>query len=320
MPRRTNKTHRTFTSPLTITLICGALVVSQAVQTKAQKYSDWSTPVSLGPVINSTFNDQQPAISKNGLSLYFTSNRPGGLGGFDIYVSQRSGVDEPWGSPANLGATFNSTTNEGNPALSRDEHSLFFQSDRPGGLGGLDIWVSSRIDTHDVLAWQTPVNLTAVNSSAGENSPSYFENESGLPQLYFASSRAGGLGGLDIFMSEQTSDGYFGPAVRIVELSSAGGDSRPSIRHNGLEIFLQSDRGGTTGGLDLWVATRESTLANWSTPLNLGTTVNTPFLDQNPYLSSDSETLFFASDRPGGVGGSDLYLSTRAKLRGKSGQ
>lgn len=317
------KTHRGFGSPAALTLLVAgmfALVMAQAASVHAQKYSDWSAPINLGPAVNSAFNDQQPSISKDGLSLYFTSNRPGGLGGFDMRVSQRAIVDDPWGAPVNLGPTLNTASNEGNPAFSRDEHLMFFQSDRPGGLGGVDIWVSRREHTHDDFDWQPPVNLGAgVNSAAGDNAPSYFENdETGAPQLYFASNRPGGFGGLDIYMSEQAADGSFGPAVLVTELSSAGGDSRPSIRHDGLEIFLQSDRAGTTGVLDLWVATRESTLDAWSTPVNLGNTINTTFLEQNPYLSSDGMTLFFASDRPGGFGGPDLYMTTRTKLRGNS--
>jgi len=274
-----------------------AIVTTQAPSAHAQKYSDWSAPVNLGPVINSAFNDQQPAISKNGLGLYFASARPGGLGGFDIYVSQRASVDDPWGSPANLGPTFNTASNEGNPAFSRDEHLMFFQSDRPGGLGLIYIWVSYREHTHDDFDWQPAVNLGAgVNTAAGDQAPSYFENdEPGVPQLYFASDRPGGLGALDIYMSEQTAGGSFGPAVLVTELSSPRGDSRPSIRHDGVEICFQSNRVGSIGlSNDLWVATRESTLDVWSTPVNLGDTINTTLAEQNPYLSSDGKTLFFA--------------------------
>src|SRR5258706_10363522 len=136
-------TRLSFTLQFALALIVGgmfALVMTQAPSALAQKYSEWSAPVSLGPVINSASNDQQPAISKDGLSLYFTSNRPGGIGGFDIYVSQRASVDEPWGSPVNLGPTVNTTFDEGNPAFSRDEHLMFFQSKRPSGFGGIDIW------------------------------------------------------------------------------------------------------------------------------------------------------------------------------------
>ena len=317
-------TRVSFRSPLALTLLIGgmlALVMTQRSAAHAQKYSDWSAPVNLGPVINSAFNDQQPAISKDGLSLYFSSPRPGGLGSFDIYVSQRASVDDSWGSPVNLGPTVNTIFDEGNPAFSRDEHLMFFQSKRPGGFGGIDIWVSQREHTHDDFDWQPAVNLgPGVNSAADDNGPSYFENEEdGAPQLYFGSSRSGGLGAADIYLSEQMADGSFGPAVLVVELSSPLVENRPSIRHDGLEIFFQSNRIGSIGvNQDLWVATRESTLEAWSTPVNLGNTINTTFLEQNPYLSSDGKTLFFASDRPGGFGGPDLYMSTRTKLRGQS--
>jgi hypothetical protein len=315
-------TRLSFRPHLALTLLVGgmlALVMTQAPSAHTQKYSDWSAPVNLGAIINSTFSDQQPAISKDGLSLYFTSNRPGGLGGFDMYVSQRASADDPWSSPVNLGPTVNTTFDEGNPAFSRDGHLMFFQSKRPGGLGGIDIWVSRRENTHDDFDWQLPVNLgPGVNSPSDDNGPSYFENEEGgAPQLYFASSRPGGLGGLDIYMSEQAADGSFGPAMLVTELSSPGGDSRPSIRHDGLEIFFQSNRVGSIGlSNDLWVATRESTLDVWSPPVNLGATINTAFAEQNPYLSSDNKTLLFTSDRPGGFGGTDLYMSTRTRLRG----
>jgi hypothetical protein len=293
-----------------------ALVITQAPSAHVQTYSDWSAPVNLGPVINGAGSDQGPAISKDGLSLYFTSNRPGGLGGFDMYVSQREGVDEPWGPPLNLGPTVNTSSDEGNPAFSRDGRFLFFQSRRPGGFGGIDLWVSVRKYPCDDFGWKTPVNLGAgVNSADDDNGPSYFDNEGGgAHQLYFGSSRPGGPGASDIYLSEQMTDGSFGPAVLMTELSSPQGENRPSIRRDGLEIFLQSNRVGSLAQGDLWVATRESTLDAWSTPVNLGGTINTASIEQNAYLSSDSKTLFFSSDRPGGSGGLDLYMITRTKL------
>ena len=321
--RKINQTRFSFTPHLTVTLLIGsifALVMTQAPTAHAQKYSDWTTPVNLGPVINSASSDQGPAISKDGLSLYFHSNRPGGLGGFDMYVSQRASVDDPWGLPMNLGPPVNTAFDEGNPAFSRDGHSLFFQSIRPGGLGGIDLWVARRSHTHDDFNWEPAVNLgSGVNSTADDNAPTYFDNdELNVVQLYFVSSRLGGLGGQDIYLSNQTLDGSFGPATLVPELSSSSTDSRPSIRHDGLEIIFQSNRAGSLGpALDLWVATRESALDVWSAPVNLGSTINTTFIDNNANLSSDRMTLFFSSDRPGGLGGLDLYVTTRERLRGQ---
>jgi WD40-like Beta Propeller Repeat len=310
-------THSSFPTQSLLLIGCLlALVMAQPSLTQAQKYSDWSTPVNLGPVINSGLSDQGPAISKNELSLYFTSNRSDSLGGFDMYVSQRISVDDPWSSPVNLGPTVNTTSDEGNPAFSRDGHYLFFQSKRPGGFGGIDLWVAYRQHTHDDFDWQLPVNLgAAINSIADDNGPTYFDNEDeGAPQLYFGSARTGGLGVADIYVSEQMEDGSFGPAVLVTELSSSVNENRPSIRHDGREIFFQSNRVGPFGAnADLWVAARDSTLDAWGIPVNLGTTINSLFVEQNAYLSSDNKTLLFSSDRTGGSGGLDLYISTRTK-------
>jgi WD40 repeat protein len=297
------------------------LVGVSAQLVSAQKYSSWSPPVNLGPVINSPFLDGNPAISKDGLTLYFASNRPGGVGGNDIWVAHRDSIDSPWSSsPLNLGS-INTISNEVAPALSRDEHYLFFVSNRPGGAGGPDIWVSFRQQVHDdfgEFAWETPFNLgSPINTPLVDTTPSYFENEElGRPQLFFGSNRTGGLGGLDMYMSELQADGTFGPATLLPELSGPQADSYPSVFRNGLEIFFASDRIGTVGGNDLWVSVRQNIFDPWSAPVDLGSTVNGLSNDQAPAISSDGETLFFASDRPGGHGGIDIYMTTRTKLRG----
>jgi hypothetical protein len=294
------------------------LVSALAASSGAQKYSEWSTPVNLGPNVNSSAMDRAPAISKDGLSLYFTSTRDSAFGE-DIYVSQRETRASEWGPAMKLGPNINTTANELAPALSRDGHLLFFASNRmtEGWQGAVDIWVSRREHTHDDFAWQPPENLGPnVNSSTLDEGASYFENdEVGVPQLYFSSSRLTNGPG-QIFVSEQAADGSFGPAVLVAELSGLGNTRRPSIRHDGLEIFFGSERAGIPNSQDLWVATRETVFDAWSTPVNLGSPVNTALVDVQPYISSDRETLFFASNRPSG-GPTDIYMSTRTKLRGK---
>jgi hypothetical protein len=289
------------------------------------KYSNWSEPVNLGPVINSPYNDQHPALSKDGLSLYITSNRPGGQGADDIWVSQRASVGDAWGTPQNLGPVINTAAVDFSPAFSRDGHWLFFNSNRPGGYGGFDIWASYRVDVHDDFAWQTPINLgPGVNSAFDESGPTLFEDEeTGITTLYFTSlNRPGGLGDWDIYASVLGPDGIFGPASLVVELSvpgtpATGRDTRTAIRHDGLEIIFTSNRPGGAGSGDLWVSTRATTLDPWSTPVNLGPPVNTTSFEGAPALSSDGQTLLFYSDRPGGFGANDLYMTTRHKLSGK---
>ena len=112
-------------------------------------------------------------------------------------------------------------------------------------------------------------------------------------------------------MTELQADGSWGPAMLIPELSSpVGGESAPNIRHDGLELFFHR---GRNLGNDLWVATRETVDAPWSTPVNLGPPVNGGFQELHAYIAADRETLFFSSNRPGGYGEYDLYMTTRSK-------
>jgi hypothetical protein len=95
--------------------IGGAIVIVSAftAPSRAQKYSEWSTPINLGATVNSTAMDRAPAVSKDGLSLYFSSNRLGSVGmSEDIYVSQRETRDGEWGPPTNLGPIINTTLSE----------------------------------------------------------------------------------------------------------------------------------------------------------------------------------------------------------------
>jgi len=293
----------------------------------APRFSDWSRPVNLGPVVNSIGPDFDPFISKDGLSLYFTGgrNRPG-FGLRDIWVSHRASVNDPWEPPLNLGPTINTDAHESKPTLSADGHRLYFASNRAGG-GDWDLYVSRRRDKRDDFGWEPPVNLgSGVNSVASEESAvTLFEDDvTGTTTLYFGSNRTGGSGDFDIYASTLLSDGTFAPATLVPELSTPFTDQDPAVRRDGLEMFLASDRPGTFGATDLWVATRTSTLEPWGTPVNLGPLVNTPSRpadqeqanDWRPALSFDGTTLYFNSAlRAGNVSDMfDIWVTTRSEL------
>jgi hypothetical protein len=293
-------------------LLCLAVAASAPA---AARYGDWSAPVNLGTTINTTVQEAGPAISRDGLSLYFYSDRAGGFGLTDIWVSKRASAGDPWGAPVNLGPTVNSASSDFVPTFSRDGHWMFFASFRAGGFGNADIWASWRPDVHDDFGWQAPVNLGAgVNTASNDNGVGYFENDGGAPQLFFGSDRPGGSGEADVYVSERRPDGTWAPATRIPELSSPGADNRPNIRDDGLEIVFYSNRPGGLGGNDLWATTRTTVDAPWSTPVNLGAPVNSSADDGHPYLSADGRTLFAYSSRPGGTGSRDLNATTRNAL------
>jgi len=278
----------------------------------------WSTPVNLGPVVNTQLNDRHPAISRNGLSLYITSDRPGGYGDLDIWVSQRASLNDPWGSPVNLGPNINTSGLENGPNLSSDGLRLYFGSTRAGGRGDADLYVSSRQNPEDDFGWGPPVTLDPtgallINTFANDNGPCIFEDEAtGITTLYFTSNRPG-IGDFDIYASTQNVDGSFNSALVVPELSSTFRDTRLAIRRDGLEIFISTERpGGVEGDArDLWVSTRLNTNDPWGVPVNLGTPVNSRFTEGAPALSVDGTTLYFYSARIGGFGVFDLYVAKR---------
>jgi Tol biopolymer transport system component len=157
-----------------ITAVFALLALPLYAQTGHATFSDWSPPVNLAPLVNSAFNEQRAAISRDNLSLYFISDRPGGLGSFDIWVSHRTSVDDPWGAPQDLGPNINTAGYESAPSFSPNGHWLFFGSNRPGGCGGFDIYASHRRDITDDFGWEPAVNLgCAINSPQDDDGPHF---------------------------------------------------------------------------------------------------------------------------------------------------
>lgn len=293
------------------------LVHSAPAAQACGNFGDWGPPVNLGPLVNSTAADQHPAISKDGLSLYITSTRTGGQGGLDLWVSHRDSEDDPWGAPVNLGPGVNSSGTDMAPTFSGDGHKLYFHSDRTGTLGLFDVYVSARDDVHDDFAWSTPVNLGApVNSTYSDAGPTVLAEDDGTTTLWFTVlSKPGGQGDWDIYKSILGVDGTFSAPVNVTELNSPSRDTRTTIRHDGKEMIISSERPGGVasgpGASDLWVATRDTRDDPWSTPENLGAVVNSTAFDGAPALSWDGRSLYFFSNRSGGQGGNDLYVTTR---------
>jgi Tol biopolymer transport system component len=276
----------------------------------------WTTPVNLGSIVNSAYNDDLPHLSQDGGSLYFISNRSSGtLQDFDIWVSHR--LNGLWRRPRKLGPNINTTFNERGPCLSPDGHYLFFSSDRtdlPGNLGTQDLWVSYRDDVSDDGGWQVPVNLgPAVNTTDADFGAALLGDPNGKLSALLFGRRVGG-GQADIYMSPYL-HGSFRPATPVTELNSEWDDLRPTIRPDGLQLFFSSDRPGLANS-DIWVSTRADILSPWSTPVNVGHPINTEFAERVPAVSADGGTLIFSSDRPGslGSGTTDLWVSTRQKI------
>ncbi len=307
-------------------------VVSITTIAAAMQFSSWGAAATVESVagtsteFNTAYLDGCPIQAPDGLSFYIASNRPGGMGGLDIWVAHRATEDGPWGAPQNLGTPVNSGADDFCPTPVRG-NGLFFVSARAGGCGGPDIYFARLNPNH---GWSTPANLGCqVNSSAGEAGPSFFETGE-RAVLYFSTTRPGGVtpepgpsGDSDIYASALGGDGAFGPAVLVPGLNTAAEDARPNVRKDGLEIVFDSTRPGTMGGPDIYSAARVTVSDTWSVPVNLGPSVNTSSSESRASLSWDGLTLFFGSNRSGSELGpdgvtpsNDIYFTTREKITG----
>src|SRR5689334_3320917 len=225
-----------------VVLLCTTAVAFGA----ATSYGPWGQAVRVeaagaDPAFNGPALDGCPFVSRDGKTFYMASNRPGGLGGIDIWVSHRDGPGDPWGAPENVGAPVNSPANDFCPTVARDGHGFYFISSRAGGCGGDDIY-STRLRPD---GWDEPQNLGRdVNSAANEASPFPLPQGGSGPVLYFSSTRAGGFsaeapdangGDSDLYVSE-SHGGVFGPAQLVPGANSAAEDMQPNVRRDGLEL------------------------------------------------------------------------------------
>lgn len=169
---------------------------------------EWQLPQSITDLINTDNNEGACTISADGRTIIFTSCQGrNGLGSCDLYTSVKRG--DAWGAPVNMGAPVNTSAWESQPSLSADGRTLFFSSNRGGGAGQRDIWVTTK-GVGDV--WNEPVNLgDNINSAGDDISPFIHFNGQ---DLYFSSNGRIRMGGFDLFKSKRV-DGKWSEAVNL---------------------------------------------------------------------------------------------------------
>ncbi|MCP4450213.1 MAG: hypothetical protein GY809_02035 [Planctomycetes bacterium] len=289
---------------LVISVLLALGVVQEAV------YADLTIgePVNLGPSINSAGFEESPSLSSDGLSLYFASTRNGG---FDIYVTTRPSPADDWGEPVKLGPQLNRGGREQAPSISPNGLELYHTR---VWNGNYDIWVSTRETTED--SWGDPARLgTTINKSSSIEFQSNFSPD-GL-SLYFGSTRSGGSGNADLWLTtRETINSAWSTAVNLgPTVNSSAHDGFPSISADESMLFFSSwgispYRPEGFGASDLWMTRRTSAGDDSSTPVNLGSAVNTADHELGPAISPDGSTLYFMSDRPGGYGEWDLWQAS----------
>lgn len=208
----------------------------------------WSYAEYLSKNINTPlYNEGAQCISPDGQFLFFTGcNRPDGLGRCDIYISQKEGKD--WSKPVNLGFPVNTKGWESQPSLSSDGKTLYFVSDRDGGLGSYDIW-KSKIGADG--KWAMPENLGSnINTRFDEQSPFIHPDNK---TLYFSSNGWVGLGNKDLFIARLDSNKVWSRPENLgYPINTYGEESGLTINASGTKAFFSSNNYSGFGGFDIY--------------------------------------------------------------------
>src|SRR6266550_2481365 len=210
--------------PLIVLLAaCGSEADPMGFALQADRFagSEWSDPVNLGPVVNSSALDANAGLSSDAHTLFFVSTRTGGLGNLDIWMSQRRCLACDWETPVNLGAPINTDAIDAAPTMSEDGRLLFFYSARAGGFGLGDLYVSHRVSTGaDGDVWGPPVNLGPDVNTAANEQGSFYVHEPAEPNAFVYFNRLTSGGSVDIYRVAVSNDGEaVAPAVLVPELS-----------------------------------------------------------------------------------------------------
>lgn len=280
----------------------------------------WEPAELLPAWINQGDENYEPRPTPDGRALLLVRGKAGG--GADVYGVERT--TEGWGEPFPIEAINTPGADELGPALSADGRTLYFYSDRAGGLGGYDLWRSRRADDpggplHSAV-WEAPENLgPEVNSPYNDYGPAPSPDGG---RLYFSSNRPKRQDetsdhasawpatvredverrDYDLYVSEIGSGGT-GRATPLDALNTDANEGTPAVSPAGDFLYFASDRDGGAGGLDIYRAR----LSNGRPlrPENLGWPINTPDHELDPGLSMHGFALHFSSNRPQPGGASE---------------
>ncbi len=280
----------------------------------------WLPAVNLGPPVNTPLNEGAQQLAPDGRTLYYTiCHASDGFGSCDLYVSRLG--PEGWSEPANLGPNVNTAGWESQPCPSADGSALYFTSNRPGGFGARDLWVTRRAPDG---GWSVPENLgDSINTPGAEQAP--FLHPDGAT-LYFTSDRHGSLGGSDLFLARLAPDGRWRRPENLgYPINTPANEGSLIVAADGRDAYYASDRADSRGGLDLYRFTLPEALR--PTPVTYVEAVVTDAVSGAPLAAavevadlSDGATLYRdASDPRTGLflvvlpSGRDYLLHVRRK-------
>ena len=256
-------------------------------------------PKNMGNNINSNESEYFPSLTIDGKELIFTRR----IKNFneDFYYSKRKAADD-WELAKAMEGNVNTDQNEGAQNISQDGQWLVFTAcNRPNGFGSCDLYISY----YTPQGWSEAVNLGGkINSDAWESQPCLSPDKR---DIYFASKRAGGYGGSDIYVSHLQSNGKWSDPENLgAEINTAGDEACPFLHADNQTLYFTSNGLPGYGGNDLFYI-RKGKGNGWSKPVNLGYPINTISDEGTLFIAADSKTAYYASDRNDSKGGLDIY-------------
>lgn len=262
----------------------------------------WADAENLGPLVNAPGYTSHPYLSADSLLLLFESTRAGGMGSYDLWQCQRQAIDAPWDEPQNLGPAINTERMELNPCISPDGLTLIFA--RNISSNDLDLLEAHRAGKQ--TPWDPPTALGPdVNTPGSEGGPCI--SADGLT-LWFHRDGDG------LWSCRRASPTALFDAARPLRVIPDPSARDPRISADGLLLIWSastSDGPGTRPKSEFWCATRKTPATPFSPPRRFAPELHTGYLDLSPFLSPDARTLLFDSNRPGGLGAQDLWVSHR---------
>jgi outer membrane protein OmpA-like peptidoglycan-associated protein/Tol biopolymer transport system component len=263
----------------------------------------------LGAVINTQYSEHSPVFSADESVLIFTSKREGNTGGLltlngqfyeDIYISNKE--NGKWSAPKSISASINTSGHEASIGLSVDGQTLLIYKDDDGDG---NIYISELNGDN----WSIPKKLgNMINTKYRESHASLSADGK---SLYFASSRPGGYGGMDIYVSRLLPNGEFSEAQNLgSKVNSPFDEDGPFIHPDGQTLFFSSQGHNSMGGFDIFMATMEEGTILVTDIVNMGYPINTTGDDVFYNPTPDGNRAYYASFREGGKGQNDIFLIT----------
>lgn len=254
-------------------------------------------PVNLGDSINTNDLEYFPSLTIDGSKMIFTRRVASDE---DFYESNF--IDGKWSKAKPLGGKVNTNFNEGAQNISQDGQLLVFTGcNYPEGQGSCDLYFSIKTNN----GWSEPQNLgPVVNTDFWESSPSLSPDKR---ELYFASSRAGGYGGRDIWVTHRMANGKWSRPENLGEAVNTSGDESCPFIHADNETLYFNSNGHTGYGMTDLFFSKKINDSSWAPAENLGYPINNIDDQGSLIVAADGKTAYYASDGNDSRGGLDIY-------------